>query len=53
MIRNTREEVSDDMLKRILGIDSDFLDEVRYYLAEYPDWDDEEIAFSIIEDEEM
>ena len=52
-IRNSNEEDSDDVLKRILRVDSDFLEKVRFYLVEYPDWNDEEIAFSVIEDEEM
>ena len=47
-IRDSDEEVSDEMLIKILKITPEFLQCAREAIAKYPDWDDEDIADYVI-----
>lgn len=53
VICNSPDGVSDDVLSKMLGVDEEKIYKIRECISEYPDWNDEQIAFKVLEDEEM
>lgn len=53
VIRKMRNKWSEDDLIDACQVKQEVFENIIFHIEEYPDWNDEEIAFSVIEDEEM
>ena len=51
-LRTGRENVSDDILMKMFSLDGSQYERFILYIDKYPDWEDEDIAEAIINDEE-
>ena len=51
-VRDSRGSVSDDLLKKILMLDEGRFDRIVFYLNNNPEWDNEEVADAILEEED-
>ena len=51
-IRKNNNEIPRDVMIRILSLDSEIYEKIIFYINNNPDWDDEEIADAVINDEE-
>lgn len=52
VVRNSVDVVTDDILARQLGIDVTVVEKIHEYINEHPDWDDEDIADELLEEED-
>ena len=53
IIRNSGENMEDNVLAKILRIDVEIVGMIRDLIYSHPDWDDEDIADEILEQEEL
>lgn len=53
VIRRMHKKCSEDDLIDACQVNHEVFENIVFHIEEYPDWNDEEIAFSVIEDEEM
>lgn len=52
VVRNSGDEITDDLLSRLLGVETDTVSKIQGFIQEHPDWDDEDIADELLEEEE-
>lgn len=52
VVRNSGNVVTNDILAKQLGIDVLIVEKIQNYISEHPDWDDEDIADELLEEED-
>lgn len=52
VVRNSGNVVTNDILAKLLGIDVLMVERIQSYISEHPDWDDEDIADELLEEED-
>lgn len=51
VVRNSGNEVGDIVLSKLLGVEIEIIERIHDFICEHPDWDDEDIADELLEEE--